>query len=174
MDKGKQLQYGDCIGGMDELNSWKTPIDIVIANGNPQILKKISEGITNPLIDYPNIIHPSCTFADDETISLGKGNIFCLDCHLSCNVSMGNFNIMNGHISFGHEVIVGNCNAFMPGARISGGVTVGDGNLFGAMSFVVQYNRIGSGVNLGPGGILLTKPKNESTYIGNPAKLFKF
>ena len=58
--------------------------------------------------------------------------------------------------------------------RISGGVTVGDGNLFGAMSFVVQYNRIGSGVNLGPGGILLTKPKNESTYIGNPAKLFKF
>ena len=26
---------------------------------------------------------------------------------------MGNFNIMNGHISFGHEVIVGNCNAFM-------------------------------------------------------------
>ena len=46
--------------------------------------------------------------------------------------------------------------------------------IFGAMSFVVQYNRIGSGVNLGPGGILLTKPKNESTYIGNPAKLFKF
>ena len=62
VDKGKQLQYGDCIGGMDELNSWKTPIDIVIANGNPQMLKKISEGITNPLIDYPNIIHPSCTF----------------------------------------------------------------------------------------------------------------
>lgn len=83
-------------------------------------------------------------------------------------------NTITGHISFGHEVIVGNCNAFMPGARISGGVTVGDGNLFGAMSFVVQYNRIGSGVNLGPGGILLTKPKNESTYIGNPAKLFKF
>lgn len=174
IEKGQVLQYGKCLGGLADVNAWTTPLDIVIANGNPTMLKRISEGITNPLVDFPNIVHPTCTMADADTVQLGRGNIFCIDCHLSCNVEIGNFNVMNGHISFGHEVKVGNCNAFMPSSRISGGVTIGDSNLFGAMSFVVQYNKIGTGVNLGPGSILLTKPKNNSTYIGNPAKMFKF
>ena len=62
----------------------------------------------------------------------------------------------------------------MPGVRISGETTIGDGNLFGVNSIVLQQLKIGSGVRLGAGSVLMHKPKANSLYIGNPAKIFKY
>ena len=62
----------------------------------------------------------------------------------------------------------------MPSVRISGEVVIGDENLFGVSSIVVQQLKIGNEITLGPGGVLLHKPKDKSLYIGNPARLFKY
>lgn len=174
VEKGKQLQYGVCLGGMKELNEWPTPIDVCIANGSPRMLKRISDGIVNPMVDFPNIFSPDTGFADCDSVKIGKGNIFGRGCWLSVNVEIGNFNVFNGSVVFGHEAKVGNCNAFMPNIRVSGGVTIGDENLFGSCSFILQGLKIGNHVTLSPGSILLTKPKDGMVYIGNPAKLFKY
>lgn len=174
IEKGKQLQYGVCLGGMKELNEWKTPLDICIANGNPKMLRHISESVTNPLVEFPNIIDPATSIADPTTVKIGKGNIFSGDNSLSVNVEIGDFNIFNSADYFGHEAKVGNCNAFMPNIRISGAVTIGNNNLFGSCSFILQGLKIGDNVTLSPGSILLTKPKDGNVYIGNPAKLFRF
>ena len=69
---------------------------------------------------------------------------------------------------------MGDCNAFMPNSKVSGGVNIGNENLIGACSFILQGLKIGNNVTLSPGSILLTKPKNGNIYIGNPAKLFRF
>jgi UDP-3-O-[3-hydroxymyristoyl] glucosamine N-acyltransferase len=62
----------------------------------------------------------------------------------------------------------------MPGTRISGEVTIGNSNLFGAMSFVKQLLTIPDNITLSPLSALLTKPKAGNLYIGNPAKKFKY
>ena len=62
----------------------------------------------------------------------------------------------------------------MPGVRVSGEVTIGERNLIGSCSFILQQTRIGNEVTLSPGSILLTNPKDGNTYIGNPAKKFKY
>ena len=174
VEKGKQLQYGVCLGGMNELNEWSTPLDLVIANGSPKWLKHISQSVTNPQVDFPNIIDPSVVYLDKDTNKIGKGNILNRGTSLSVNVEIGNFNVFNADVKFGHEAKIGNYNAFMPNIRISGGVEISDSNLFGACTFVLQGVRIGTGVHLLPGSMLLRKPKDNSTYIGNPAKIFKF
>ena len=174
MQKGTQLQYGVCLGGMQELNAWPTPIDICIANGSPRGLKIISERITNPLVGFPNIISPDTTFADPSTNKIGNGNILNGNNHLSVNVDIGDFNVFNSAVIFGHETKVGNCNVFMPNIRVSGGVTIGNENLFGACSFILQDLKIGNNIKLSPGSILLSKPKDGNVYMGNPAKVFKF
>lgn len=62
----------------------------------------------------------------------------------------------------------------MPGTRISGEVHIGDENLFGVGSIVLQKIYIGNKVRVGAGSVLMRKTKDGNLYIGNPAKLFKY
>lgn len=166
--------YGKILGGINELNAYPQPLALVLAIGNPNTKKKIAENITNSNIRFPNIILSDTWYADKSTFKIGKGNIIGGKCIISCDVKIGDFNLLNGSVNIGHDVIVGDYNAFMPGVRVSGEVHIGSRNLLGVGSIILQQIKIGDGVTLGAGGVLLTKPKNDSTYIGNPAKLLKY
>lgn len=165
---------GNWLGGINELNTWKEPIGIIISVGNPHIRSSISSKIDNPLICYPNCIANDFAIADINSFKIGIGNIITGNCAVTTNISIGNFNLLNGSVAFGHDVSCGDYNVFMPGCKISGQVTVGNENLFGSMCFVKQCLTIGSKVTISPLSALLTKAKNETTYIGNPAKRFRF
>lgn len=172
--KGSSNSYGTILGGLDELNSWKDQISIVIANGNPNAVYSIYSKITNPLVDFPNIIHPDFKIIDPDSFKIGIGNIIQDGCIASCNVCLGDFNVLNGANVFGHDDIVGNFNSFMPAIRISGGVVIGDCNFFGVGSIILQQIKIGNNIRLGAGSVLMTKPKDGFLYMGNPAKKVKF
>ncbi|MBR6981858.1 MAG: serine acetyltransferase [Prevotella sp.] len=174
-EKGDRVShFGTVLGGMEVLSTWESPLDIAIAIGTPNTLKTIREKITNPNISFPNVISPTMKYIDIETFSIGEGNIIQDGCWASTDVTIGNYNILNGEVVLGHDVTVGDYNVLMPDIRLSGEVTVGECNLIGVGSIIVQQIRIGENVTIGPGAVLLTKPKNGNTYIGNPAKLFKF
>ena len=166
---GTETGYGVVLGGIDALNTKQDPLSIIIAIGVPQILKKVVGKINNSLVDYPNIIAPSVTFLDDASVRMGKGNIICSSCLLSCNISIGDFNVMNGFIPIGHDTTIGNYNVIMPSTNISGGVTIGDENFLGVKSTVLQYVKIGNNVRLGAGSVVMRNTKDNNLYMGNPA-----
>lgn len=170
----KVSHYGEVLGGMDCINSYSKRLNVVIAIGNPEAVKRVYEQINNDNIIFPNIIHPNVKCADEETFQIGKGNIVQGDCFFSCDVKIGNFNVMNGNVVFGHDDVVGDFNAFMPAVRISGEVIIGELNYFGVGSIILQQIKIGNNIRLGAGSVLMTKPKNGNLYIGNPAKKFEF
>ena len=175
VEKGTQIShYGIVLGGMDELNGWKKPLDLAVAIGTPSSLKYVVERITNKNVSFPNVVHPDFLMSDPETFKIGKGNIIHRGCSSSCDVTIGNFNVINSNIGFGHDDVVGNYNVFMPSVGISGEVTFGDCNLVGVGSIILQQIIIGNNVRLGAGAVLMTKPKDDNTYIGNPAKVFKY
>lgn len=170
VDAGTECKYGKVLGNIDTLNAWPTPVDVAIAVGNPKYLKEIPEKITNPLVNFPNIIAPNCFFFDKESVRLGKGNILAFGCRMSCNIEFGDFNILDGCISFGHDVVMGSYNMLFPEVRISGQTTIGDSNFFGARCFGAQCIKIGSNNRFGAGTFILRKIKDGATYMGNPAK----
>ena len=172
LDIGYCNEYGHILGGMAEMNAWKTPLSVLVCIGSGSTVKKVVERINNPIIEFPNILFHT-TFSDMENVKLGKGNIFT-GAHLSCAVEIGDFNIVNGNCVFGHDDKIGSFNTFMPGVRISGEVIIGNECLFGVGSIVLQQLKIGDRVRLGAGSVLMHKPKPDSLYIGNPAKLFKY
>jgi len=173
--KGEKIShYGKILGGINDLNQWKEKLAIILALGLPHTRFQIHKKITNPNIFFPNIISPDLWTADKSSVSIGIGNIIVGGCAFSCDVSVGDFNLFNGSIQLGHDVMVGSYNVFMPSAKISGEIVIGNENLFGVSSIVIQQLKIGDGVILGPGSVLLHKPKNNATYIGNPAKLLKY
>lgn len=165
-----ECPYGKVLGDMETLNTWDKPLSLAIAIGSVKYVKLVSERITNPLVDFPNIIAPNVFFFDEESVVMGKGNIVTFSCRLSCNIRMGDFNIMNGGVAFGHDVIVGNYNVMFPETRLSGHVTVGDGNFFGARTFVAQGLKIGNSTRVGAGAVILRNTKDGLLYMGNPAK----
>ena len=167
-------KYGDIIGGIDYLNNWDTPLDIVVAIANVSFLKSVVERINNPQLSFPNIIDPNTSFLDEETVEIGKGNIIGEITRIAPNVKMGNFNIIVNDGVFGHDDIIGNFNVFFPDVRLSGHVTCGDYNLFGVRSTVLQGLKIGNNVKLSAGCFLMNNAQDGFTYIGNPARKFKF
>lgn len=171
MSKGMEIgSYGRVLGGCDELNQVDKSLSVVIAVGTPKALQTIHSKIVNPNIDFPNIIHPSFAVADERTMFMGIGNIIVRDCYCSCDVCIGNFNVLNASVAFGHDVKVGSYNTFMPLVRISGNTTIGNGNFFGVSSVVLQKIKIGDNTRIGAGSIIMTKTKDGELYMGNPAK----
>jgi len=170
--KGKHNEYGEILGGRDVLNAWDQPLCVLIAIGSGSTVKKVVSGIHNPLIEFSNFFYQS-TFSDENNVKFGRGNI-AIGTHFSCAVTLGDFNMMNGSVVFGHDDVVGDYNTFMPGVRVSGEVKIGAECFFGVGSIVLQQLKIGDRVKLGAGSVLMTKPKNDNLYIGNPAKIFKY
>lgn len=174
-EKGEIVShYGKVLGGIDDVNSWDKELNVVIAIGNGHQMKAITSRITNPLVFFPNIIHPEVIFADKDSLVMGKGNIIQRASAFSCDVTIGDFNAFNGGTTLGHDVVMDSYNTLMPGVRISGGTTMGERNFFGVGSIVLQGLRIGEGVSLGAGSVLMKKPKDGMLYMGNPAKKMEF
>lgn len=163
-------EYGKVLGGMDALNHWGKPLDLVIAIGNPSVLELLVGKIQNHHISFPNLIDPNVEFMDKGHIEMGEGNVICMRCTISTNVKFGNFNLLNVAVGVGHDASFGSYNVVMPNVNISGGVTIGDSNLFGVKSTVLQYLKVGDRVKIGACSLLMRNAKSDNLYFGIPAE----
>lgn len=167
-------EYGRVLGNIGTINNWPSEIDVAIAIGSPLSVKEIVDKIVNPHVSFPNLISPDVSFADRQSVIMGKGNIVQRQCTLSCNIIFGDFNILNTGVGVGHDVRINSYNSFMPAVKISGGVEIGCYNFFGVLSSVIQQIKIGDNIKLAAGSSLIRKPKDNELYIGVPAKIFKY
>lgn len=175
MEKDSSIShFGKILGDINTLNNWDRPINVVIAIGSPLIIKYIVSKTQNSNVKFPNIIHPDFCVTDPLTFNIGVGNIINSGCISTCDVSIGNFNILNGSVTLAHDVRVGSYNVFMPTVKISGEVIIQDCNFFGVGSIALQQIKIGDNTKIGAGSVVMMKTKNGNTYIGNPARIFKY
>ena len=175
MKKGASIShFGKVLGGINEINLWQEELAILIAIGDPTSVRGVRERIKNGLVYFPNIIAPTVEFTDEQSLTIGEGNIIGGNCRFTCDVRIGSFNLFNSGVIVGHDVTIGDYNTFMPEVRVSGEVNIGSGNLFGIASIVLQQLKVGNNVRLGAGSVLMTKPKDGNLYMGNPAKIFKY
>jgi sugar O-acyltransferase (sialic acid O-acetyltransferase NeuD family) len=171
-EKGFDTGFGIVLGGINELNLRNDPINVVIAIGDPGVLQYIVSQISNPKVNFPNIIAPGVFFYDRSSVKMGKGNLIGPNSSISCNVSLGDFNMLNVFTQVGHDTSIGNFNVVMPSVNISGCVEVGNGNLFAVKSTIIQNIKIGNGVTLAPNSVMTRNAKDGKSYLGNPAKVF--
>lgn len=157
------------LGGINFLKKIKYNISVAIAIATPSFLENFISQIENSKIDYPNLIHPSVIF-DDKFNEIGFGNIITYNCHMTRNIKMGDFNLLNTRVSFGHDVSIGSYNVFMPNVQISGGVNIQDSNFFGLNSSVLQDNNIGNNNIINACTLLSKSITDNRKYFGIPGR----
>ncbi len=167
---GTENEYGTVLGNIDVLNSWDKPLAVIFAIGSPKTVEFLYSKLINDKIEFPNIIAPDTLFLDRDNVRMGKGNVICSRCLISCNIDIGDFNTLNGYITIGHDSKIGNFNSVMPATKISGGVKLGDRNFLGVNSVILQYKSLCNDNVIGASSVVIRNIRTPGTYVGNPAK----
>jgi sugar O-acyltransferase (sialic acid O-acetyltransferase NeuD family) len=157
---------------LDEaLQTRQVPADVVIGIGNPHLRQRLSEKLrSNPALSFPNLIHPSVEL-DSKLVQVGVGNMITQGVVLTCDIVLGDFNLLNWNVTVGHDCRIGSYNVINPGSSVSGHVTIGDACLVGTGARILEGRTMADGVKLGAGAVLTrSTPTSGGTYLGVPAR----
>jgi len=162
-----------CDENIKEYCSAFSILGMVLPIGNPKIKAIIYNKIRDiENIVYPNIIHPNVTFGANS-VQLGVGNIFAAGTSFTCDIKIGNFNLINLNSTIGHDTEIGDFNVINPLVAISGNVVIKNGCLIGTGAKILQQLTIGDDATIGSGAVVIRDVEPSSTVVGIPAKRIK-
>lgn len=116
-------------------------IDYIIGMIDIRLKPKVREFAEEKKLTPVSIIHPTAYVAPSATI--GKGTFIAPQAVVSVNAKIDDHSIIHIHSSIGHDCQIGQYCAVLPGARISGNVTLEDSVMIGSGAFVYQGVHIG-------------------------------
>ena len=172
-EEGKVFNGFPNLGGIEQLNQWKTPLSVAVAIGSPAIRRQIVEKIANPLVDYPSMIHPSAWIGDQEYVEIGKGCILCAGVMITTNVRIRDFVILNLQCTVGHDAVIEDYAALMPSVNVSGEVTIGPGVYVGTGAQISNQVSIGEDTVVGAGAVVVKNLPANCMAVGVPARPYK-
>lgn len=161
------------LGAIEDIAHVDFPLALAVSVAEPHAKRKIVNSITNPLVDFPNLIHPSVLVGHDEVV-LGRGNIICAGVIITVNIEIGNFVILNLGCTVGHDTKVLDYCSFMPSVNISGEVLIEEGVYGGTGSKIINQLTVGSYTIIGAGAVVSKTLPPKCTAVGIPAKPIKF
>ncbi|WP_394172402.1 acetyltransferase [Guptibacillus hwajinpoensis] len=149
-------------------------INIALGIGSPKVKKLIVEKLSKVDIEinFPNLIHPAVKFSN--TNEIGQGNIICEGNVLTCNISIGDFVILNINSTVGHDTKIKNYCTVLPNVSISGNVTLSEGVDFGTNGTIIQGITVGKYTIIGAGAVVVKDLPEYCTAVGMPAKPIKY
>ena len=167
-----QIPETQKLGNLNDLNNWQEPLNVVFAIGNPEVKKKIIQKISNSLVLFPILIHPTVCIGNN--VLIGDGCIICAACIITVDIKIGNHVILNLCCTVGHDSIIGDYTSFMPSVNISGEVITGECVYVGTGVKIINRVNIGKETIIGAGAVVSKSLPEKCTAVGIPAKPIKF
>jgi len=121
---------------------------------------------------YFTFIHPT-TLLLDHNIEIGVGSFIGAYSILTTNIKIGEHTILNRGNQIGHDTVIGDYFSAMPGAIVSGNVTINDCVYMGNNSSIKEKLIINSDVIIGSNATVVKNIITSGTYVGVPAKFLK-
>lgn len=173
-DIGRSLPFGRVTGTDALLDELSEPADVAIGVGHPHVRARLGRKLlANPWISAPNLIHP-IPGIDPAHVRLGKGNFVARGVAMTCDITIGDFNLFNYNCTIGHDARIGSFNVVNPGSNVSGNCTIGDACLVGTGAQVLPGLTIANKSSIGAGAVVVRSIEGEGvTVIGVPARVLK-
>lgn len=143
---------------------------VILAIGNPFIRKNIVAKLPKKTF-FPAIIHPSVLL--NRTAKIGKGVVILPHTIVSCDVSIGDFTILDRVVQIGHDCSLGDFVHIAPAAVLSGNVKLESMVEIGTTAALKQNITISSESIVGMGAVVLNSVNEKGVYVGVPAQKIK-
>ena len=117
-------------------------------------------------------IHPTALILSDN-IQVGEGSFIGANSILTTNIKLGKHTILNRGNQIGHDSEIGDYFSAMPGAIVSGNVTIGDCVYMGTNSSIKEKLSIHSLSTIGMNSCVVKHIKEPGVYVGVPTKKIK-
>ena len=165
---------GEClgfpiIGGSAEIakqNDGET--DFIVGIGNSAIRKRIVE--EHP-VTWIKLIHPSAQIATN--VSIGKGTVVMAGAVINVCAQVGEHCIINSNAIVEHDNVIQDFVNISPGAKLGGGVRIGELTNVGIGATVINNVDVTSGCVIGAGGVVIRNVVESGTYVGVPVRKMK-
>ncbi len=162
------------LGNLVKLNKWPDPLALVVAIGQPGVKRVIVNQITNPLVWFPTLVHPSVVLSDDNFSTIGEGSILNAGTLLTVNITIGRHVFIHLSGTIGHDTTLGDFCALMPRVSVSGEVVLGEGVYVGTGATVSNRTSVGADTIVGAGAVVINSLPPNCTAVGVPARPIRF
>lgn len=168
---GTTMSFGQVELSDEQLLDQGFEADVVLGMGNPGLRRGIATKLlANPSLRFPNLVNAALK-TDPDLVRFGQGNMVAQGAVMTCDISIGDFNLFNLNCTVGHDALIGSYNVINPGVSISGGVSLGDACLLGTGALVLEGLSISSGTVIGAGAVVTRSIESPGVYVGVPARL---
>ena len=120
---------------------------------------------------YFTFIHPTVQVLGD--INIDEGSFIGANSIITTNIKIGKHAILNRGNQIGHDTVIGDYFSAMPGAIISGNVTIYDVVYIGTNSSIKEKLSVHSLVTIGSNAAVVKHIEEPGVYVGVPAKKIK-
>jgi len=156
---------GDTAALMDRLADFD---GVLVAIGNNRIRHAKLLELQAAGARLVTLVHPAATVS--RYAAIGEGAVVFAGAVVNAGARINPGVILNTCCSIDHDCLLGDAVHISPGARLAGGVQVGDLSWVGIGASVRQLICIGHRVIVGAGSAVISDIPNDVTVAGVPAK----
>jgi sugar O-acyltransferase (sialic acid O-acetyltransferase NeuD family) len=150
-----------------DINEYEVMVAVADTRSRYDIVQKLPKKTK-----FFTFIHPTALILD-ENIEIGEGSFIGAYSILTTNIKLGDHSILNRSNHIGHDTTIGSYFSSMPGAIVSGNVTIYDLVYIGNNSSIREKLSIHSLSTIGMNSAVVKNIIEPGIYVGCPAKKIK-
>jgi sugar O-acyltransferase (sialic acid O-acetyltransferase NeuD family) len=153
---------------ISELDPEKHEVMIAVADSKDRfdIAQRLPKGI-----QFFTFVHPTSLIMDN--VEIGEGSFIGAYSILTTNIKLGKHAILNRGNHIGHDCRIGDYFSAMPGAIVSGNVTIYSLVYMGSNSSIREKLSIHSLSTIGMNSAVVKNIEDGGVYVGVPSKKIK-
>ena len=145
---------------------------LIVAVGDSKTRKYLVDNLPSST-QFFTFIHPTAITSRFSGTTIGEGSFIGAYSIITTNIKLGKHTLLNRGNHIGHDSIIGDYFSAMPGAIVSGNVTMGNNVYMGTNSTIKEEITITDNVIIGLNSGVVKNINQEGTYVGLPAKKIK-
>lgn len=143
--------------------------EVIVATGSNELRETKTKMLLTMNVPLATIIHPSAVIS--PTAKIKSGSTVLANAIINLNARIGRGCIINNGAIIEHDCQVGDYVNICPKFAMAGHTTIGQRSYMGIGSTIIDEIKVGQGVTVGAGAVVIRDVPDNKLVVGVPAKI---